>query len=255
MSDEPEVLPAEPIEPPPPPPEREPFWGYADLAMLIGMAFPAMLLSWGIVKGLMALFRIPDASGAIEAVGGQLVFYILLFLGVRLMFRVQYDRPFWQSLGWKPTRLPFMTLVLLGTGAAVAVALTSLLLRVPETPNQMTDMMRDPQSLILMAIFGVTIAPLAEELVFRGFLQPLLARNLGAAGGIFITAAAFGMLHYHEYGNSWRHAVLITLAGICFGSVRYLTGSTRASALMHASYNAFLFFALLSQRKDLPHLW
>jgi len=48
--------------------------------------------------------------------------------------------------------------------------------------------------------------------------------------------------------------VLISLAGAAFGAMRHRTGSTRASTLMHASYNALFFFALLLQRGQLPHL-
>jgi len=99
-------------------------------------------------------------------------------------------------------------------------------------------------ALILMTIFGVTLAPLCEELAFRGFLQPLLARSLGAPAGILIAGAAFGLLHFREYGNSWRHALLLTGAGTCFGWMRHRTGSTKASVIMHASYNGLLFLLL-----------
>ena len=255
MSDAPEVLPPPPPESPPPPPPREPFWGYGDLALFLGLCLPALLLSFGIVKGLMALVPIPNPAGATESVAALAIFYILIFSALRVIFQMQYERPFWRSLGWQATRLPGMTVALLGVGTAVGVALAAALLRVPDTPNQMTEMMREPASLILLAIFGVTVAPVCEELAFRGFLQPLLVRTLGAAPGILIAAAGFGLLHYGEYGNSWRHVVVLTLSGAAFGLMRQLTGSTRAAALMHASYNAFLFVALFSQRKDLPHLW
>jgi len=86
-------------------------------------------------------------------------------------------------------------------------------------------------------------------------LQPLLVRTAGPVLGILGAAIPFGLLHYHEYGNSWRHAVVISLAGATFGIMRHVTGSTKAATFMHASYNAFLFIALFAQRKDLPHLW
>ena len=241
--------------PPPPPPERDPFWGYGDLALFLGLAFPVLLLSWGLVRGAMALFHIPGASSASEALAEQFVFYVLLFSALRLIFLAQYGRTFWRSLAWRPPRLPLITIVMLGVLTAVGVALASFLLRTPDVANPMTEMMRDPTSLILMAVFGITMAPLCEELAFRGFLQPLLVRSLGAAPGIAISAAAFGMLHFHEYGNSWRHAAVIALAGGAFGCMRHLTGSTKAAAIMHAAYNGFLFMALFSERRDLPHLW
>jgi membrane protease YdiL (CAAX protease family) len=108
---------------------------------------------------------------------------------------------------------------------------------------------------ILLATFGVTLGPLCEELAFRGFLQPLLVRSLGAVPGILAATIPFGLLHFQEYGNSWRHAVLIALAGASFGWMRHATGSTRAAAIMHASYNALFFFVLFAQRRELPHIW
>ena len=82
----------------------------------------------------------------------------------------------------------------------------------------------------------------------------VLVRSLGAAPGILLAAVPFGVLHFHEYGNSWRHAVILSLAGAAFGVMRHATRSTKASALMHASYNALIFIALMTQKGILPHL-
>jgi len=110
-------------------------------------------------------------------------------------------------------------------------------------------------AILLMTVFGVTVAPLCEELAFRGFLQPLLARSLGAAPAILLAAISFGLLHYFEYGNSWRHALIIAAAGASFGAMRQFSGSTKAAVLMHASYNAFFFLVLFADVKDLPRSW
>jgi membrane protease YdiL (CAAX protease family) len=236
-------------------PERDPFWGYADLALFLGLTVPCLAAGWALVKAIMVVFRLHPSVKVAELLADQLVFYLLLFLALSVILRLQYGRPFWRSLGWVDTRLPAMTIVLLGVLTAVGVALASVLLRTPEAPNPMTEMMRDTRSLIPMGIFGITIAPLFEELAFRGFLQPLLVRSLGVLAGIFVSAAAFGILHFQEYGNSWRHAVVISLAGAAFGGMRHVTRSTKASVIMHAAYNGFLFFVLVAQRKDLPHLW
>jgi hypothetical protein len=42
-------------------------------------------------------------------------------------------------------------------------------------------------------------------------------RSLGAGPGILAAAIPFGLLHFPEYGNSWRHALLISLVGAAFG--------------------------------------
>ena len=229
--------------------ERDPFWNYSDLALFVVMAIPSMFvggvlaLQW--VKAAVAVFHIHSTIPAIEPLAEQLGGDAILFAVLALILRLQYDRPLWRSLGWRPARIPFLLMVISGLLCAVGVALLASVIRVPTTTNPMVELMKNRTSAILMAFFGVTIAPLTEELVFRGFVQPLLVRSLGAVPGIVLAAVPFGLLHYHEYGNSWRHAVLIGLAGAAFGWMRHRTGSTQASTLMHASYNGLIFFAVL----------
>jgi membrane protease YdiL (CAAX protease family) len=244
---------AEPPPAPPAPPERDPFWGYSDVFLFIGLAIPCMFLGWALIQGPLHLFHIHPAAHAAELLAEQLAGYLLLFCALRLIFRVQYDRPFWRSLGWTHMDVPFLWLVIFGFTTAITVAMATYLVHVPTTANPMTELLSDRTSIVLLAIFGVTLGPLCEELVFRGFLQPLLVRSLGPVAGILAAAIPFGLLHIPEYGNSWRHGLVIGLAGAAFGWMRHWTGSTKASTVMHASYNALFFFVLLSQGKDLPH--
>jgi membrane protease YdiL (CAAX protease family) len=235
---------------PPPAPERGPFWGYGDVLWFLGLAIPCMLASW-VVDWLAGRWIKVEV---VRLALGMLVLYGLLFGSLRMMFRVIYDRPFWRSLGWAPLRLPPLMVVLAGMVAAVLVALASSLIHTPTSENQMTQLLETRADLLVMGTLAITLAPLCEELAFRGFLQPLLVRSLGAAPGILLAAVPFGVLHFHEYGNSWRHAVILSLAGAAFGVMRHASGSTKASALMHASYNALIFIALMTQKGILPHL-
>jgi hypothetical protein len=236
-------------------PERDPFWGYPDLLFFAGLAIPSMLIGWAVVKAGMFLFHIHAVLPVAELLFEQFLGYGILFGGLLLMFRMQYERPFWRSLGWTRASIPILWNVICGVGAAFVVALMSYWIHTPNVSTPLTEMMQDRTSVILLATFGVTLGPLCEELAFRGFLQPLLVRSLGVIPGILAATIPFGLLHFQEYGNSWRHAVLIALAGASFGWMRQATGSTRAAAIMHASYNALFFFVLFAQRRELPHMW
>ncbi len=88
---------------------------------------------------------------------------------------------------------------------------------------------------------------LRQEVIFRGFIQPLLSRDLGVAAGILVTAAVFGLLHGPEYSGTWQYVVLIAFAGACFGWVRFRGRSVIPAALMHAGFNAVFFFAAVAQ--------
>ena len=230
------------------PPERYPFWGYSDVALFAGLLIASGIVSFVLVPFVIAAFHIQIRSKVLEALVIQALLYVLAFSALALLFRVQYERPFWRSLGWTAFRLPPPVITVYGLLTAFGVAFLSVILRTPATNNRITEMLQDPRAVALVAVFGLTLGPLAEELIFRGFLQPLLVHSLGVIPGIFAAAIPFGMLHFGEYGNSWRHALLISLAGAAFGWMRHRTGSTKSAALMHASYNALEFIAYFAQR-------
>jgi hypothetical protein len=243
-----------PDEPPLPPPERDPFWTWTDLFLFIGLAVASSLVGGLLITAVAILGRvhITGKMGTPELLAAQATIYVLAFGSLALLFRIQYGRPFWRSLAWRAFRMPVVQVVLSGVATAYAVSFLGTLIRTPTTPNDITKLLEDPKSLILMAVFGITLAPVCEELAFRGFLQPLLVRSLGAVPGILAAALPFGLLHYREYGNSWRHAVIVAAAGAAFGWMRHRTGSTLASAIMHAAYNALFFVAVAGEK---VHWW
>jgi len=248
-----EEQPPLPTFPPPaaqPEPERFPFWGYADLFLLAGLALPCMFVGWAAVRLVLWICHLHTPPDAEVAVAETLLGYALIFTALMVTFRVQYERPFWRSLGWTKPPLPFLWNVICGLGTGLGVAFIAYLINTPPTSGPIVEMMKDRTSLILMAIFGTTAAPLFEELAFRGFLQPLLVRTLGAIAGIGLAAALFGALHYWEYGDSWRSALLVAIAGAAFGCMRHWSGSTRAAAIMHASFNALSFISLFAQARN-----
>jgi membrane protease YdiL (CAAX protease family) len=78
-------------------------------------------------------------------------------------------------------------------------------------------------------------------------MQPLFVRSLGPVLGITITAALFGALHLAQNEYAWQAGLVITFAGVAFGWMRHVSGSTRASTLMHCGYNLLVFLAAFSQ--------
>ena len=129
MMDEPEgrgplepMAPLEPLPQPPPapPPERDPFWSYGDLLIFAGLAIPCMLLGFGAVKAAFWIFHLHPAVKTWELLAEQVAGYGLLFGMLVALFRVQYDRPFWRSLGWVTPGLPFFSIVMGGVGLAMA---------------------------------------------------------------------------------------------------------------------------------------
>jgi membrane protease YdiL (CAAX protease family) len=247
MSEEQPAVPAPP--PPEPEPQRDPFWGYADVLLVAGLALPCMFLGWFLVHVAVRIAHLHVRPG-VEAVPEMLLGYGLLFAAMMVIFSVQYDRPLWRSLGWTWAGFSIAGCVVLGFATMFLVGMVAWLMHTPPSAGPLIEMMRDRTTLIVLAIFGTTVAPVAEELAFRGFLQPLLVRSLGAFGGIVLASALFGGLHFSEYGDSWQSALLVALAGAAFGCIRQWTGSTAAAAVMHASFNGLQFVALLTASKS-----
>jgi membrane protease YdiL (CAAX protease family) len=243
------IAPSEPPPPEPPPPETYPFWGYLDLLAFLVITFLVLALESVLASAFLAVVHVKRLLVELPA---QFILYGVMLGMLALIFRRYYGRPFWQSLRWVPTGLSASFLATCGILLAFGVMVASLLLKTPDIDSPMKQYLTDRTSVLLIAVFGTTLGPLCEELLFRGFLQPLLVRSLGAAPGILLTALPFGLLHLEEYGYSWRHGLLITLAGAAFGWMRHRTGSTKAAVMMHAAYNC-VFFLLLAAQQGLSH--
>jgi membrane protease YdiL (CAAX protease family) len=235
--------------------ERYPFWNYGDLALFIGLALPCLLAGAVVVRIVTVVLGILPRSKALELLPAQFLGYAFLFCVLYLIFRLQYRRPFWRSLGWIRSGPRVPALIAMGLALALAVGLLGALLRTPDIDSPLKQLFSDRTSIVVMAVFAITLGPLCEELFFRGFMQPLLVRSLGVVAGIVLTALPFGLLHLQEYAYSWRHVLLISVAGAAFGWIRHRTGSTRAAVIMHAAYNSAFFIGLLSQGKGVPHTW
>jgi len=167
--------------------------------------------------------------------------YVFLLSALYLVIAWRYGEPFWSALGWN-FPVPRAGL-LLAAGPALTISLSALgvLLRVPSDGSQIESLINSRASLAVVILFGVLLAPIFEETLFRGFLLPLLARSAGPQLGILLTAVPFALLHGAQNRWAWQPVVLIGLAGMVFGYVRYKTGSTTAAFLMHSAYNAMGF--------------
>lgn len=77
----------------------------------------------------------------------------------------------------------------------------------------------------------------AEELFFRGWLQPGLARDWGRAPALVTAAAAFALLHLVGGARAPLSLLNLFLGGVMFGLLRDRTGGLAAPVAAHAAYN------------------
>ncbi len=165
------------------------------------------------------------------------------FLAYVVVFAVMYSLVagrtghFWTSVRW---HWPTQWAAFLIGGALLYFGLAGVGQLLPIPKHLPIDrFFASPQEAALMSIFAVTFAPLMEELFFRGFLYPVLARRLGVVASVLLTAAAFGILHGAQLKYSWA-VLIIFLVGVALTVVRAITKSVAASFLMHVGYNGTL---------------
>src|SRR5205823_4005937 len=120
------------LAPPVPPPaeERHPFWGFMDVFLFAGLAIPSMVMGILLVKGVFWVLRIHTRVQATELLPAQFVGYALMFGVLCLIFRVQYGRPFWDSLGWRSMQRRPGQIAFLGVLLAFGIGLTGILMGV-----------------------------------------------------------------------------------------------------------------------------
>jgi uncharacterized protein len=163
--------------------------------------------------------------------------YIVLGIYMFLLLEGKYHARFWPAIRWNWPGIAGLNLV----GVGVLMLGFDLLGRfLPMPKSTPFDQFFDrPLDAYLTAAFAITLGPLMEEIFFRGFLYPVLARRLGAFWGIVLTALPFGAMHYLQY-RSWSAVLIIVLVGAVLTTIRAVTKSVGASFLAHVGYNGTL---------------
>jgi len=86
---------------------------------------------------------------------------------------------------------------------------------------------------VLLALVVVVGAPIVEEIVYRGVVQPGLVVSWGARAGILTTAALFAAIHMQpvEFPGLFAFALVL-------GWARHSTGTIGMSIVTHMAFNA-----------------
>lgn len=133
-------------------------------------------------------------------------------------------------------------LTTLAIGQLVATfAWASLVVRLAGAPNTaIAALLRQsaqssPVFLAAIVILATLVAPLCEELFFRGWLWTALRRSWSPVPTAIATATPWLLLHIADGG--WRRVLVLVPAAILFSVGRHCCGSVRASITMHIVNN------------------
>jgi len=225
---------------------RPEIWSWRDLLLFLVYAPLALLFSNFFVLGAFAALRSAmgwqTSSSTLQSnpfflLTLQSVFYAMLFGYVYLLVVTRYRQPFWLAMKWRrPTAHQVLRLVLVGAALALAVRLAPAVFPEKETfPLQ--ELFNTRAAMVALAGFAILVAPLMEELLFRGVLFAFFEHQVGLRFAVVGTALLFAGLHIPEYWGAWNHIFLLTLVGFAFSLARGLTGSVVPSVILHLAYN------------------
>jgi uncharacterized protein len=280
---QPAILP--PAPPDPPRPSRIPHFGHVLLLLLLLLAGTLCSVVLALVAMHFNLFGVSTPEQLQRSmfynIGVMGLLYLIAFVPGAAVFPLLWRRSVLAGLQWNGASATRLRWRLFGLGvgcAGVALALQTVLHLPHNSPIQ--QMLNSPQAAWLMFAFGVTVAPLCEEILFRGFLLPsactafdwarekitrsvppallpnqhpqwsLSAMIFGAA----ITSVLFALLHATQTANAKGVLLMLWSMGMVLSGIRLKTRSLAASTLTHASYNFTLFLMVLVSTRGFHNL-
>jgi membrane protease YdiL (CAAX protease family) len=92
----------------------------------------------------------------------------------------------------------------------------------------------DAAASLTLVTLAVIIAPVTEELLFRGWIYTGLHHRLGVWPALILSSAMFALAHYED---THYYALAVFPVGLALGGMRERAGSIKAPILFHAFYN------------------
>lgn len=112
----------------------------------------------------------------------------------------------------------------------------------------------EPARKVLLVVSVAVLAPLGEELLFRGYLLRVLRARHGVRPALVITSAIFAVIHVNP-----ASVLALFALGMVFGLLRVISGSLWPAMIAHALQNgtssAIVLLGFAEQSPDELSLW
>ncbi len=186
----------------------------------------------------------------------QLAVYLIVVGFMAFLAWVRHRTSLGHAIRWNlPGRRQALYALAGGAGLAVFSDLAEVVFQrwIPKS-LPITEFFQDRASALLLAGFGVLIAPLVEEMLFRGFLYPALSRWTGVVPAVVVTSAGFALLHGSQLAYSLVPLLLIFTVGVVLTITRAVTKSVATSVLVHMAYNCTIFTQVYIGTQGFRHM-
>jgi membrane protease YdiL (CAAX protease family) len=265
-------------------PRRIPHFGHA--LLFVSIAALILILTQALLLGLTRPpGEVHDAQKLISTLQPKLLVasmaaaYVFTLILSWFIFPLLWSRPFADGVQWNfsVARRNLLKLIPLGLALGWTVQALSSLIPVPKS-IPMDDFFRTPSDVWLVTAFGTLLAPLFEEICFRGFLLPAFATaydwlslprttqartiwhssaHLTTPALVFsaiVTSILFALLHAEQLAHAWAALFVLFCVSLILTLVRIRTRSVACSALVHACYNLSVFLTLFIATGGYRHL-
>jgi len=230
------------VSPPPLPVGKVPVWLYRETD-LFGLI---------LIAGLFYLMAIGNASMAGDGKVPEITAFALLlniglqffFAGLAVMIMFRRSRPVqWLGLAWK--QWPWVFLIAPATVVATWAVFAGLFsagymdlmesLGVEKVQDTVAILQqeKDLRILILMAFTAAIVAPVCEEVVFRGYIYPVAKKFSGPWVAGFCSALVFSAAH-----GSMSALLPLFILGMVLVALYEFTGSIWAPIAVHFLFNS-----------------
>jgi membrane protease YdiL (CAAX protease family) len=161
---------------------------------------------------------------------------------IAFLIKVVHGQSFRETIHWHKNH-EFGTAFLISLGAALAVSVVIISAFFPSEEPPIQKLLSSTTAIAVFVVLGIAVAPLFEEIMFRGFLFKVLSDTVGSRTAVTATAGLFGLLHLLQLWGSWTAVVLIFVVGYILSFIRQRSNSVIPSIIVHTSYNSMLFGA------------
>ena len=207
-----------------------------------GIVILSLLLSGFLTSGAILLLQNSGGAyfiGPIALIVGECLLVVPLFL--ILARRTQNFRQVIRFNAVSATTLKTTAFFSLGVivWADEIDRLISSIIPTPEWLPEVLESLRtdDPLSLFLTFLGTVLLSAVAEEILFRGFLQQVLEKHWkDITRAVLITSLFFAIIHFNP---SW--VIQIYMLAVLMGFLAWKTNSIFPSIVMHGLNNGFAF--------------